>query len=331
MRRFCVRILIVAAPLVLAGCAYLPLGDSEHVYSSAPSAKHKRYASSTSTSQQPPNMVYHAPPGQMDPKTQPYSVMGKTYWPVQSAIGFEQEGYASWYGMDFHGKKTATGDTYDMFSISAAHKTLPLGSRVRVTNLDNGRQLELTINDRGPFVDGRVIDLSYASARLLGMADSGLAHVRVEGVADNPLIANGSYKGVAVASAAGSSRKSSRRYAERDLSDDTSGRSRSSQSAVVKAPKVAAADASQGRALASSPDGRFSVQVGAFSQNENARRVKDHLVQAGFSGARIVRAQRGDRELSVVQAGSYDAREDAEQALRAVREEFPASFISSGV
>ena len=114
-------------------------------------------------------MLYRTQPGQVDPKTQPYSVMGKTYWPVQSAMGFSQEGNASWYGMDFHGKKTATGETYDMFSISAAHKTLPLGSKVRVTNLDNGRELELTINDRGPFVDGRVIDLSYASARLLGM------------------------------------------------------------------------------------------------------------------------------------------------------------------
>ncbi len=328
--RTCVRFLIIAAPLVLAGCAYLPMGDSEHIYSSAPSAKHKRYASNTpkggpqDVQQNGPDMVYHAPPGQMDPKIQPYSVMGKTYWPVQSAVGFEQEGYASWYGMDFHGKKTATGDTYDMFSISAAHKTLPLGSRVRVTNMDNGRQLELTINDRGPFVDGRIIDLSYASARLLGMADSGLAHVRVDGVADNPLLANGSYKGVAVASAAKNSGKSSR-YAERDLSDGASGRSSSS----LKAPSVAAADTS--RAIASSPDGRFRVQVGAFVQNENARRVKDHLVQSGFRGARIVRAQRGDRELSVVQAGSYDAREDAEQALRAVREEFPASFISSGV
>jgi len=325
--RTCIRLSIVLTLLALAGCAYMPLGDSAHLQSEAPSAQRKQYAANQ---QQRPRVVYRTQPGQVDPKTQPYSVMGKTYWPVQSAMGFNQEGYASWYGMDFHGKKTATGETYDMFSISAAHKTLPLGSKVRVTNLDNGRELELTINDRGPFVDGRVIDLSYASARLLGMADSGLAHVRVEGVADNPLIANGSYKGVAVASADTPPRKT-KGYVEKDLSDDTA---KPKRVAKAQAPALAARDGGPARNSSvmaeAGGEGRFSVQVGAFSQDENARRVKEHLVQAGFRGARVVRTQRGDRELLVVQAGSFNAREEAEEVLRAVREEFPSSFISTG-
>ncbi|PIS36229.1 MAG: septal ring lytic transglycosylase RlpA family lipoprotein [Nitrospirae bacterium CG08_land_8_20_14_0_20_52_24] len=89
-------------------------------------------------------------------------------------------GLASWYGADFHGKLTANGEVYDMYKISAAHKTLPLGSRVRVTNQKNGKSVVLRINDRGPFVDGRIIDLSYAAASLLGMADEGVVPARVE-------------------------------------------------------------------------------------------------------------------------------------------------------
>jgi rare lipoprotein A len=326
-----IRLTILAALLVLAGCAYMPLGESQRIQSTeASGTQSKQYAGKQERSR----VVYRTQPGQVDPKVQPYSVMGKTYWPVQSGMGFREEGLASWYGIDFHGKKTATGETYDMFSVSAAHKTLPLGTKVRVTNLENGRELELTVNDRGPFVDGRIIDLSYASARLLGMADNGVARVRVEGVADNPVIANGSYKGVAVA-AADSPPKKPKAYAEKNLDEEPA---RAKASKPAKAP-VLASKAQESKAQQQVADNhagmsqdaaRFSVQVGAFAQDENARKVKDRLVQSGFRGARVVRAQRGDRELSVVQAGSYDAREEAEEVLRALKDEFPSSFISTG-
>jgi len=327
-----IRPIVLAALCTLAGCAYMPLGESQRIQSSeAPAGQAKQYAGKQDRAARP---VYRTQPGQVDPKIQPYSVMGKTYWPVQSAMGFRQEGLASWYGIDFHGKKTATGETYDMFSISAAHKTLPLGTKVRVTNLDNGRELELVVNDRGPFVDGRVIDLSYASARLLGMADNGVAHVRVEGVADNPVLASGAYKGVAVASAESPPRKS-KGYAERNLDD---GPAKTSKPARAKAPAVAskAQDTPAQQQMAEqrtgmSQDGQhYSVQVGAFAQDVNARKVKDHLVQSGFRGARVVRAVRGDRELSVVQAGSFNAREEAEEVLRSLKDEFPSSFINTG-
>jgi rare lipoprotein A len=97
-----------------------------------------------------------------------------------SERGWQQVGTASWYGKDFHGKPTASGEIYNMYGYSAAHKTLPLGTRVRVTNLKNGRRIIVPINDRGPFVGRRIIDMSYGAARHLGMVKEGLAKVHVE-------------------------------------------------------------------------------------------------------------------------------------------------------
>lgn len=97
-----------------------------------------------------------------------------------------QEGVASWYGPGFHGNRTSSGDTYDMFQMTAAHRTLPLGTRVLVTNLENSRTAEVVINDRGPFVKDRVIDLSYSAARVLGMVGPGTARVSLEILEDPP-------------------------------------------------------------------------------------------------------------------------------------------------
>jgi len=94
--------------------------------------------------------------------------------------GWEQVGIASWYGKDFHGKPTASGEIYNMYGLSAAHRTLPLGTRVKVTNLSTGRHLVVTINDRGPFVRPRIIDMSYGAARRLGMVETGLVMVRIK-------------------------------------------------------------------------------------------------------------------------------------------------------
>ncbi len=112
-----------------------------------------------------------------------YRVRGQVYTPVETAEGYTETGYASWYGPGFHGRKTANGETYDMYARTAAHKLLPLGTVVEVTNLENGRTVRARINDRGPFVRGRIIDLSYTLARDLGMVDRGVARVRVRAVA----------------------------------------------------------------------------------------------------------------------------------------------------
>lgn len=114
--------------------------------------------------------------------TKPYTIRGKTYYPLKSAHGFVEEGIASWYGPGFHGKTTANGETYNQYAMTAAHKILPLGTQVRVTHLGNGRSVLVRVNDRGPFVDDRVIDLSRAAATRLEMMGTGTARVRVQSV-----------------------------------------------------------------------------------------------------------------------------------------------------
>lgn len=109
-----------------------------------------------------------------------YEVEGATYYPVKSAAGYRAEGIASWYGTKFHGRRTSSGETYDMFKLTAAHRTLPIPTYVRVTNLDNGRRTLVRVNDRGPFHDDRMLDLSYAAAVKLGFSRQGTARVRVE-------------------------------------------------------------------------------------------------------------------------------------------------------
>ena len=111
--------------------------------------------------------------------SKPYTIRGKTYYPLQSSRGFIEEGMASWYGPGFHGKRTANGEIYNMHAMTAAHRILPLGTIVRVTNKNNGRSLVLRINDRGPFVGDRVIDLSRAAADKLDIITKGTAPVRI--------------------------------------------------------------------------------------------------------------------------------------------------------
>jgi len=106
-----------------------------------------------------------------------YTVRGKTYHVLKSSSGFTQEGIASWYGTKFHGRKTSSGEPYNMYAMTAAHKTLPLPSYVEVTHKGNGRKVILKVNDRGPFHEGRVIDLSYAAARKLGISATGTGPV----------------------------------------------------------------------------------------------------------------------------------------------------------
>jgi len=110
----------------------------------------------------------------------PYEVNGERYDPLMDQQGFIQEGIASWYGSDFHGKPTSNGETYDMFAMTAAHKTLPMGTFVMVRNERNGRQVVVRVNDRGPFVKGRIIDLSYSAAKELEIVGPGTAPVRIE-------------------------------------------------------------------------------------------------------------------------------------------------------
>ncbi len=154
MRRF-----VLALCLALSGCASIERVSSPRV------------------EPQPENRVAVAPGrGNLSP----YIVFGKTYHIMPSSMGYLEIGLASWYGRKFHGRPTSNGERFDMHALSAAHKSLPLPTMVRVTNLDNGRSITLRVNDRGPFHDERLIDLSYQAAVALGFADKGLAPVVVE-------------------------------------------------------------------------------------------------------------------------------------------------------
>lgn len=112
--------------------------------------------------------------------TKPYTIKGATYYPLLSSHGFREDGIASWYGQDFHGKQTANGERYDMYGMTAAHKLLPFGTKVKVTNRENGKSIVVRINDRGPFVSNRVIDLTRTGAEKIGMIAKGTAPVILE-------------------------------------------------------------------------------------------------------------------------------------------------------
>lgn len=108
-----------------------------------------------------------------------YKVLGKRYYTLTTSQGYHQKGIASWYGSKFHGRRTSSGETYDMYAMTAAHKTLPLPTYVEVTNLNNGRQVIVKVNDRGPFHENRLIDLSYSAAKQLGIISQGTGMVDI--------------------------------------------------------------------------------------------------------------------------------------------------------
>jgi rare lipoprotein A len=116
----------------------------------------------------------------LHPTQRPYTVNSQLYKPIADADGFAEEGLASWYGKDFHGRKTSNGETYDMYAMTAAHKILPMNVFLKVTNLNNGQSVVVRVNDRGPFVKSRILDLSYAAAKQLEIVGPGTAPVRIE-------------------------------------------------------------------------------------------------------------------------------------------------------
>lgn len=157
--------------LWLAGCASSPGGD----YPDTPGS------SGIDLSEIPPAVPKEEPPSKYG-NPERYTVFGQTYYPLDSADNFSQIGMASWYGRKFHGQRTSSGEPYNMYRMTAAHKILPLPTYVRVTNLRNGKKVIVRVNDRGPFVDDRIIDLSYVAALKLGMAQHGVTRVRIEAI-----------------------------------------------------------------------------------------------------------------------------------------------------
>ncbi|HEY0634471.1 MAG TPA: septal ring lytic transglycosylase RlpA family protein [Gammaproteobacteria bacterium] len=162
------RIALLLLPLALAGCGNLEPRDSG-----------PRRPVDTSRAPEP---VPRVEPRSKYGNPASYEVNGRQYHVLASSSGYVERGIASWYGTKFHGRRTSSGETYDMYAMSAAHKTLPIPCYARVTNLENGRSVVVRVNDRGPFHDNRLIDLSYAAANRLGINAKGTGLVEVRTV-----------------------------------------------------------------------------------------------------------------------------------------------------
>ncbi len=236
------------------------------------------------TSTPPPKAVPTVRPapkaGQIPATQKPYQIEGKTYYPLPSAEGYVETGTASWYGNPFHGRKTSNGETYNMYDWTAAHKTLPMNTRLLVENLGNGRSTTVRINDRGPFVGNRIIDLSYNVARDLGIIKEGTGQVRITALGEAETIQLAGNKTTA------------RFLPHEDFQK-----------------------------------GDFYVQIGAFTVQENADRLKDKLNKGGRE-AESFRHERGDQVFYRVQvkAGSNltEARQMAQTMAGAG---FPEAFV----
>ena len=182
-------VLLALAVMALAGCAIGPPHEEAAPAKPAPQPQTKGgYYKDDGPHENPPANLAEVPDAQ--PKEEPlhrfanrpYTVFGTEYVPMAQRQPFRQRGVASWYGRRFHGNRTASGEKYDMYAMTAAHPTLPIPSYVRVTNLANGRNVVVRVNDRGPFHAARIIDLSYAAAHKLGFIQAGSARVEVETV-----------------------------------------------------------------------------------------------------------------------------------------------------
>lgn len=167
-----IKIFLVSLVLLIGGCTTKNGSYSQPSYK--PSKKHPSEQLAMSSSN-----IYKKN-GELHATMRPYTVMGQEYCPTVIRVGDVLSGRASWYGNDFHGKQTSNGEAYDMYAMTAAHKTLPMNTVVRVTNQETNAQTVVRINDRGPFVESRIIDLSYTAANELGIVQKGSAQVTLE-------------------------------------------------------------------------------------------------------------------------------------------------------
>ena len=203
-----------------------------------------------------------------------YEVGGRRYVVLPTAVGYVEQGVASWYGPDFHGGRTATGETYDMNAMTGAHPTLPLPAWVRVTNLDNGRSVVVRLNDRGPFAKGRIIDLSRAAAEQLDMIRAGTARVEVRSLTGTDALTAAAPAGTAATAAA--------------LPMPAAG------------PPDPAAAAGAAPAVAGPA---YYAQAGAFASRANAEALAGRLRGAGIAGVSVIESTVDGRTLFRVRAG----------------------------
>ena len=300
-------------------------------------------------------------PKQPEPKLKgwerPYVVGGKKYTPQRTSEGFHQVGWASWYGRHFHGRRTSNGEVYNMHKFTAAHKTLPMGTHVRVRRLDNGREVVVRINDRGPFKKGRVIDLSYAAAKQLDMFKKGLVKVRLEAL--NHTTAPAASTTAAVPSSSPSppssglavlnktshkekeslAAKSIAHSEKKALPKKESSASREKTTRIetahhgtsghaVSSPKTVG-EAGNAKSSGSTPavsGGGYTVQVGVFSVHDNAQRLAAKL-SSRWNDVRVREHSNGSKRYYCVWVGRYASRAAAEEARRALAKEGNSGLV----
>ncbi|HEY2462829.1 MAG TPA: septal ring lytic transglycosylase RlpA family protein [Steroidobacteraceae bacterium] len=212
-----------------------------------------------------PDMVPRNEPRSRNGNPPFYDVMGKRYFVLSSSVGYVERGVASWYGPGFHKVRTSTGEPYDMYGMTAAHKTLPLPAYVRVTNLQNGRSIVVRVNDRGPFVGNRIIDLSYTAASKLDMLRNGTAMVEVR----------------SLEAASGSEPLAAPLAAPLSASPITAA-AEAPPPASATAPPEAVSDVSGGAASTVPVPRALFIQAGAFSDPQNAERLLEKLRGGGY-------------------------------------------------
>ena len=232
-----------------------------------------------------PEPVPHAEPLSRYGNRSPYEVLGKSYTVLPSAKGYVERGIASWYGTKFDGRATSSLEPYDVYKFSAAHRTLPLPSYARVTNLENGRSVIVRINDRGPFHDGRLIDLSYAAAIKLGVNVHGTAQVEVRGIDTGAPDRSDAAQNVPIINAP----------------------ARAAPPAPAVGPMI-------GPAIIA-PTTRGFLQLASYTDRGNAERLLKRLLDAGIKNAELVSVQVGGQTLWRVHVGPFSA-DEAERVAK---------------
>lgn len=241
----------------------------------------------------------------------PYKVNGKTYTPMGNDEPYTARGVSTWYGVKFHGQRTASGELYDMYKMTAAHPTLPIPSYARVTSLDTGNSVVVRINDRGPFHAGRIIDVSYTAALKLGLLGKGSHEVEVVRLFPGDPIVPADQIAAARREAASIGQSAPPEIEALMLED----RIHSDSAAVVSQAEPAAASAS-GSESAPAPDGRYFIQFGAYGQAGTAEAMSEKIASAGVAPGRLEVVKVGN--LNRLYGGPYDSRAQALEAMRAL-------------
>jgi len=232
----------------------------------------------------------------------PYEIEGEWYYPQEDAT-YDNTGIASWYGTKFHGRRTANGEIFDMDLLTAAHPTLPMPVRAKVTNLENGRSVVVRINDRGPFAKDREIDMSRHAADILGFKEKGTAKVRVQYLGRAPLYDT-------------SGRMIKRQEPDRFIADKPMTPKEDSKVAAAPIAPVDVRSSDGKRLVKPLPDveaKRYAVQVGVFSMRENAVALQARLQE--FAPVKIVEVEMGGATLYRVKMGGANIRADARLTL----------------